>query len=175
MNKTIVLLIAAPIFWLILSDLDFASLSVGTVFIGLSVFALHYLSTDIQGNKAAYQIQPLRIPHFTVYFLHQSILGGLDISKRALSANLSLSPELVRYPIRKELEGSPTSVLLTIISLMPGSLSVLRDSKELVVHTLTAPEQTRTDLLNCENQVAKLFNIAVPANTQSRGLDDEDY
>jgi multicomponent Na+:H+ antiporter subunit E len=93
---------------------------------------------------------------FVPYFLQQSLLGGVDVARRALAPTLRLSPGFVEYPLRLP-PGPARSFLLCAINLLPGTLSFQVRGDVACVHVLdrTAPVDAR--LRTLERKVAALF------------------
>jgi multicomponent Na+:H+ antiporter subunit E len=97
---------------------------------------------------------------FAIYFLQQSLLGGVDVARRALAPRLRLSPGFVEYPLRLP-PGPARSFLLCAINLLPGTLSFQVRGDVACIHVLdtTAPVDARVRTL--EGKVAALFGERV--------------
>lgn len=87
-----------------------------------------------------YPWRPLRWLSFAVFFLWESFKGGFDVALRALKPGLPIEPDFHSHSIALP-PGKPTTMLISFISLLPGTLSVMLDKsgKALIVHSL-APE-----------------------------------
>lgn len=85
-----------------------------------------------------YPWRPLRWLVFGGFFLLESIKGGSDVAWRAMHPALKIQPEFVRHAIDLP-DGLPTTLLTSLLSLLPGTLSVrlFEDDRVLVVHALT--------------------------------------
>ena len=85
-----------------------------------------------------YPWHPLRWLVFAGFFLFESIKGGSDVAWRAMHPALKIAPEFKRYDIRVPV-GLPTTLLTSIVSLLPGTLSVrlFESEHSLTVHALT--------------------------------------
>ncbi|WP_295391287.1 Na+/H+ antiporter subunit E [uncultured Thiodictyon sp.] len=69
-------------------------------------------------------------------FLWQSIVGGIDVARRALAPRLSLQPGYLVYPARPP-PGPRRALFGALTSLVPGTLPVGTDSRgALVYHCL---------------------------------------
>lgn len=91
---------------------------------------------------------------FSGYFLVQSVLGGVDVARRAFSPTLPLDLTWQRYPLR--LQGDPARTLfINAISLLPGTLSAELEGDIVLVHGLTA--QSLEELATLESRVGHLF------------------
>jgi multicomponent Na+:H+ antiporter subunit E len=96
------------------------------------------------------------IATFVFYFLRQSLLGGVDVARRALHPALPIHPGFLDYRLR--LPDGPARVFLAnTVSLLPGSLCAeLRDS-HLRVHLLDSRSPARDKLEELEERVARVF------------------
>jgi multicomponent Na+:H+ antiporter subunit E len=101
-------------------------------------------------------LRPLRLVRFGLYFVGQSVVGGWDVSRRALSPSLPLSPDLMTH--RLSLTSAPARVFLSnVLSLLPGTFSAdLRDDV-LVVHLLVGGERAESRVVDLERRVDALF------------------
>jgi multicomponent Na+:H+ antiporter subunit E len=95
---------------------------------------------------------------FAGFFVRQSVLGGLDVARRAMHLrHPPLEPELVER--RLILRGDAARVFFTgCVSLLPGTLSAALDGGRLTIHVLDVrlPYERTLDLL--ERRVAELFD-----------------
>jgi len=91
---------------------------------------------------------------FAGYFLLQSVLGGVDVARRAFSPAMPLQLTWLRYRLR--LRGAPARTLfINAISLLPGTLSAELEGDIVLVHGLT-PESLQ-ELATLETRVGGLF------------------
>jgi len=146
-------------FWLLLNNGDFYSLIVGVFFIALAVAGSHRLSTDTKVLKNTPRIQLKRLPKFLVFFFYNSLKGGLGTAKLAFSPTLSLTPDFVHYPIKQLQTGASTQLFMNLVSLLPGSVSVIREPSGLLVHVLNSGTNTTQELQQCELAVSQLFGL----------------
>ena len=68
-------------------------------------------------------------------FLVGSVLGGIDVARRALAPRLPIAPTILRYPLRLS-TGPARRLFMGTLSLMPGTLSVALDGDSLEIHVL---------------------------------------
>jgi multicomponent Na+:H+ antiporter subunit E len=89
-------------------------------------------------RSQAYPWHPLRGLVFAGFFLLESFKGGSDVAWRALHPALKIQPEFQSYLIELP-EGLPTTLLTSMVSLLPGTLSVRlhETDRRLTVHALT--------------------------------------
>ncbi|MFC4728725.1 Na+/H+ antiporter subunit E [Coralloluteibacterium thermophilus] len=104
-----------------------------------------------------YRWRPLRLAGFALYFLRESVLGGIDVARRALAPSCPVEPTLLDYRIGLP-AGAPRTLMVAMVSLLPGTLSVdIGDDGLLRVHALSA-DAGRT-LAPLERRVAHLFGL----------------
>jgi multicomponent Na+:H+ antiporter subunit E len=100
----------------------------------------------------------LRLPGFILYFLYHSLRGGVDVAWRALHPGLPVAPCFVEHPLSLP-AGPPRTLMVSLISLLPGSLCVEVDEarQRLLVHLLD--ESAAHTLPSLERQVARLAGL----------------
>ena len=95
---------------------------------------------------------------FAPFFLDQSIRGGLDVARRALSRRPQLDPHFIRY--RTSLpEGPPRVFFVSCISLLPGTFSAEFDGDEVRIHLLSDDGSGCPRLGRLEEAVGRLFGV----------------
>lgn len=93
-----------------------------------------------------------------------SLRGGWDVALRALSPRLELAPVVVRHSTRLA-PGVPRRLFTTLVTLMPGTLSVDARGRDLSVHALVDSGETmRTALEALETTVAEAVALAQPTD-----------
>lgn len=138
------------------------------VFDGLDGWPVGLLAAAIGGGLAAWLAEgqpfwwnPLRLLEFAGFFLFESFRGGIDVAWRSLHPRLPVAPRFFEYDIALP-EGQPSTLLISVISLLPGTLSaeLLRGEHVLVVHTLT--DGGEESVARLELRIARLFSVSVP-------------
>lgn len=103
----------------------------------------------------AYPWRPLRMLMFLLFFLRESFRGGLDVAWRAFHPRMPIEPAYVEHQLALP-AGLPRTLLVGVISLLPGTLSVwLHGDGRLVVHALTP--RAAENIADVEARVAGLF------------------
>lgn len=133
--------------WLLLAGLD-----------GLGYALVAALAT---GLLAAW-LAPARLPAirpsglmaYLYFFLTRSVLGGLDVSRRALRPSMPLEPGWLDYPCQLQTAPARNLFMLTM-SLMPGTLAADVRGSTMRVHLLDPG--MRDDLPRLEQLIARLF------------------
>ena len=105
-----------------------------------------------------YPWNPLRFIGFCGWFLLASWQGGLDVARRAFSPSLPIDPLLHRHRISLP-AGLPRTLLVAIVSLLPGTLSARLedDGRVLCVHALSA--EVLAGVAELEQRLARLFSL----------------
>jgi multicomponent Na+:H+ antiporter subunit E len=89
------------------------------------------------------------------WFIARSFAGGVDVARRALSPSGDLDPGLVRYELAIP-PGQARTVVVGMISLMPGTLSAELDGDVLQVHALDVTSEVRGQIGELEDRVGRV-------------------
>lgn len=111
--------------------------------------------------EAPYPWRPWRWLVFVLFFLWESFKGGFDVAARAVHPGLPITPRFNVHAISLP-PGKPTTLLVSFISLLPGTLSVALDEKtsRLIVHALAESGMASVDRL--EDKLAWVFDAGAP-------------
>ncbi len=138
------------IWWALSEELWNVPLPGGFFILGSAWASLHF----IPPGRWVVRFGPLL--RFIPYFLVESFLAGLDVSKRALTPRLPVQPALLRHPLT--LRSEPARVFLVwIVSLLPGTASVRLEQDSITVHVLLRTQPHRETFSNLEQRIAGLF------------------
>lgn len=143
-------LILAASFWWALTGGDSTSWIIGLPAILLGVYVSFLLS-----SPSEYRLWLPALPGFLLYFISTSLVAGLDIARRTLSPRLPLMSNMVAF--ETPLQGLPRWLLMSSLSLMPGTLSVRSESDGLLIHSLDSADTTHKSLRQLENHIARLL------------------
>lgn len=122
----------------------------------VSLFALLATTSSlVLLPPASVRLRPLGLVRFLPYFLWQSLLGGLDVARRAFSPRLPLSPGFTEYPLKLRSEAARVFFVWTV-SLMPGTASTELLEGTLKLHVLDTAQGV-AKLKGLEARVARLF------------------
>lgn len=103
-------------------------------------------------------------PHFVV----ASILGGVDVAWRSLHPRLPIHPQLIEYQFRLP-PGAARVFFISIVSLLPGTVSADVRGDRLQVHVLDCRGPIQQRLAALERVVASLFATNIPPDEAQRG------
>ena len=154
------LVIFAALWWL-LSEGVAASWKIGVIAVvaasWVSVALSRRLSPEGEMQSQARYISVVGLLQFIPYFLYQSLRGGLDVGLRALRPGLPIAPGFIDYRLQQLSHTEARLLFMSVVSLLPGSLSVDFDSEGGVVHVLNSTRVNIDELRACERRVAALF------------------
>jgi multicomponent Na+:H+ antiporter subunit E len=103
--------------------------------------------------------QPFRwheLLRFAPLFLMRSLLGGIDVARRAYHPEVPIDPDIIAYPLTLP-PGLPRVFMANTISLLPGTLSAGLDGDVLQVHVLGGRKGLLAEIESVEKSVARLF------------------
>lgn len=97
-----------------------------------------------------------RVPGFFIFFLAQSIRGGIQVAAMALRPRMALHPEILELRLRLPHEAERI-FLASILSLLPGTLSAGLAGNLLHLHVLDSRHPIEEEVRAAEHRVARLF------------------
>lgn len=137
--------------WVLLTEGDLRDAWIGGV-VAVLAWAASYRVLPA-GTIRALRLGPLL--RYAVYFLRQSILGGVDVAVRALHPSRPVRPALAEITL--DLPGEGLRILYAwTVSLLPGTASVHLDGPRLIVHFLTDDPDAEQELRRLESILAAL-------------------
>ena len=151
----------ATALWVILAGPDEALHPLGALAVVLAVAVGLLLPA---GRTMAIRLRA--VPALLLFFLRRSVVGGLDVSFRAVHPRLPIHPGFIHYRCSLP-HGPPLALFMAIVSLLPGTLSVRSQGRRVTVHVLNRQARPEEDLLRLEQRVADLF--ASPRFGERRG------
>lgn len=160
---SIVLRVAAfGIIWAALSGASGDTLAYGIV----SVLAATALSLGLMPpGQPKFKLWPGRIWGTIVlaaWFLQQSIRGGIDVARRALTRRVDIAPEVVDVDVELP-EGPAREVCYLLMNLLPGSMVQRVRTTELgtiaEVHTLSMDLNPEDQWQRLQDRVQQAFQV----------------
>jgi multicomponent Na+:H+ antiporter subunit E len=139
--------------WFGLNGLDVNSWMVG----GPAVLAAAWISVKLLPSVSwRWSLRGTLV--FAAYFLRESVRGGWDVARRAISPRLALSPAIVCYPFH--LPSGPSRLFFcAAISLLPGTAVVAIAESSICVHALDNSISLKEELRELERRVGALFGL----------------
>ncbi|MDY0042113.1 MAG: Na+/H+ antiporter subunit E [Desulforhabdus sp.] len=130
----------------------------GSWWFGLPVLTLTTFAGMKMSSGFKWHWRPLGISRFVFFFFRQSLSGGIDVAKRALTPRMPLLPALVDYPLHLP-QGPARVFLANTVSLLPGTCSTALHAESLTVHVLDGSLPVYALLQEVEERVADLFGL----------------
>jgi len=142
--------------WLALNGLERAF--VGLVTVSLSAALAGWIATVRPAPIKTWQL-----PGFALFFVIESLRGGVEVAWRALHPALPIEPQFASFDLDLP-PGQPRTLFVSTLSLMPGTLSaeLSDDGATLVVHALTTAALASVPRL--QGRVRRLFGLAPHAD-----------
>jgi multicomponent Na+:H+ antiporter subunit E len=128
---------------------------------GLAFSALGALIGATLAPGEASLWRPWQVLTFSAYFLRESLRGGLDVARRALHPRLPVQPHFVDHALRLP-AGPPRTLMVGLVSLLPGSLSADLDLSRNVLRVHLLAEGAGDGLDELESRIAALFGLELP-------------
>lgn len=143
--------------WACLAGWQPASFGFGVV-AAIMALLVRKMTSDPYPSDQRHRLNPVVWLRFVVFFVTQSVKGGIDTSRLALGPAPAINDGFIDYHSSLP-SGSPRAMLTQVISLMPGTLSVELRGAAILVHVLDIESDTLAELQRCEKQVARLFHL----------------
>lgn len=102
------------------------------------------------------------VPGFALWFARHSVLGGVDVARRAVRRPVDIAPAVLVVPLRVPW-GWPTVMLADAISLLPGTLAVTVRPGSLELHVLDEKRDVDHDVRMLEDRIARLYGVRLGA------------
>jgi multicomponent Na+:H+ antiporter subunit E len=128
---------------------------------GLAFSALGALAGATLAPGTASLWRPWQVLSFAAFFLRESLRGGLDVARRALHPRLPVQPHFVDHALRLP-AGPPRTLMVGMVSLLPGSLSADLDLSRNVLRVHLLAEDAGAGLDELESRIAALFGLELP-------------
>ncbi len=109
-------------------------------------------------QRSSPRLRVTGIVGFLPFVVREGVAGGIDVSRRALSPSLPLSPDLLEYEVRLPV-GPARSLFVNSISLLPGTFSAQLEGPLLTVHLLASEPDTAERLAELETRAGRVFGI----------------
>ena len=138
--------------WWIAAEGNFAAWPLALIGIG----AATAVSLWLLPPSTTPRIALTRVPAFLVFFIGQSLLGGVQVARLAFQPRSALQPGLLELPMALP-PGLPRLLLTATLGLMPGTLGVNLGTTTLRIHVLDTrlPIRQHADIL--AGHIARLF------------------
>jgi multicomponent Na+:H+ antiporter subunit E len=137
--------------WLLLTAADKAALAPGLAAAAAAALLSHRLAPS-----GEHRIGLVALLLLFPGFLWRSLVGGLDVARRAFSPTIPLRPGWVRYQTSLA-DGLPRVALGSQLSLMPGTLAAGSEGNAVLVHCLDVEDDVILAIAAEEQRLLRAF------------------
>ena len=159
-------LVLFSLVWGLLTGWQQSSLGVGIVFIFTASLLSLYLAPQQRKTKQWLK-SPLSLLSFLLYFAVQSLRGGWNIAKLALTPKPKLSPGFVKYHTDLANE-SQVFTFMQVLSLLPGTVSAKQNGRELTIHVLDLNSFNHSEIDDCQMRIRTLLSTPNKAQVDDK-------
>jgi multicomponent Na+:H+ antiporter subunit E len=117
--------------------------------------------------------RPWGMMRFLPFFFRLSLIGGMDVARRAMDPRLPLAPLLLDYPFRLP-EGPARVFFAGAVNLLPGTCSLALEESCLRIHVLDGSLPVDRELMLLEERVARLFGLEIGRREPGRRCEDHE-
>lgn len=104
------------------------------------------------------RMRPWQLGGVIVFFIRESISGGIDVARRAFSPSMPIAPGFTEVEFR--LPDGPARVFLAnLLNITPGTVSVELQPHSLRIHMLDENMPVEGKVREMEELMAKLFAV----------------
>lgn len=128
-----------------------------TWFVGAAVVILAVLTSLRLHPRPLMRVSITGLLAFLGFFLLRSFQGGVQVAVMALRPRMNLNPGVLEFRLRLPQEGARL-FLVSILSLLPGTLSASLNGNRLQLHVLDMRMPIEQEVHDAEACVARLFN-----------------
>lgn len=136
-------------FWVVLMP----GLHAADVVAGVSVACIATWTSLRLLPPAAGHLRIVALLAFVPRFLWQSVVGGVDVARRAFTPRMPLRPGYVSCPLSIP-PGPARNAFAAIVSLQPGTVPAGDDGEALVLHCLDVAEPVAAQIAEEERKLA---------------------
>ena len=151
--------------WFVLTGGALDAWTVGLPTVAVALYVDHRLL-----SSKGHRLSLIGLMLFVFSFLKFSVIGGIDVIRRAYHPRMPLSPAFIDYPLKLR---SPSARLLfmSTVSLLPGTLSAELGENSLTIHVLDDRRPVDRELEMIETRVGAVFGFG----TQPEGTASKDH
>lgn len=106
-----------------------------------------------------WHIDPAAMLRLAIYFVRESVRGGIDVAGRVAARRPRVSPGFVRYRWRLPSRSPARTMFVLCVSLLPGTLVAAVGEHEVLIHALDATSPVADELAALEQRVADAFAL----------------
>lgn len=149
------------IIWWVVTDANMSSWWIGIPAVVIALIASNYL-------MPVSKINWYELYKFAPRFIILSIVGGVDVARRALHPKLQIVPALIEYPSGLPI-GLPQVFFINAVSLLPGTLIADVHGNVIKAHILDDTSEIFDELRSIEQSIAKIFVVTLDERENNKG------
>lgn len=108
------------------------------------------------------RVSRVGLVRFLVFFVSQSLRGGVQVAWFALRPRLALRPAILEIGLRLP-QGISRVLLADTMTLLPGTLSVELEGERLCLHVLDETAPTEAEVRAAETRLAQMLGLELRA------------
>lgn len=156
-------LVVCAALWAVIAEFERDSVAFGIPVIVVAALCMAGL-TRVRGLR----LSPVHAAYFAAFFLWNSVSGGIDVARRALSPSLPVDPGFLAF--RARIPAGPAHVFFChVISQMPGTYVADFTDEGLLIHAISLSQTNEPNLRKVEARVARLFRVPLAADAEENG------
>jgi len=128
-----------------------------------TIAAALVLARRVERLTLPWRLEPAGVLRFAIYFVRESVRGGIDVAGRVVAPRPRVAPGFVRYRWRLPAEGPSRALFALSVSLLPGTLVAAFGEHEVLIHALDVNAPVADELTALEQRVAGLFALRLSA------------
>jgi multicomponent Na+:H+ antiporter subunit E len=128
----------------------------GSWLIGVPTIMVGSLLVARMHRRQGPELRWAGIPAFAFYFLRQSALGGWDVARRVMRPRPAIDPGFLSYRTTLP-DGAERHLFLSVISLLPGTLTARFDGDRVRVHAIDVGSDLEPELAELERRIGGIF------------------
>lgn len=143
--------------WWALVEGDAGMYVYGLVLVPLAV-AVSLIASRPRAEPSAGSLPGRAVAAVTLvaWFLGRSVVGGVDVARRALARPVDLEPGFVEHRLRLP-AGAARVLVVQLMNLMPGSLSAELDDDRVLLHSLHTELPVLEQIEELESRIARVL------------------
>lgn len=140
--------------WVLLAGWDADYLVYGVVSVAAATALSHVLVP-----RSRLRLHLVGTARLVGWFLQQTVVGGVDVARRAVARTPDIAPAVVETPVWLP-EGPARQTALLLMNLMPGSMVQReRAGDHVELHTLSATLEPAQQFDDLQRRVAAAFSL----------------
>lgn len=150
--------------WLVLTEGDLRAWGFGIAGVVVATASSAWLLPPV-GHRF---VRPRAYALLLGFFAWQSVAGGVDVARRALSPRLPIRPGMVDVELTEHGEAARAG-LAGLVSLLPGTVCVTTEPSRMRVHSLDHGQPVDARVRHAERRIAAVLGPAGEARSAQRG------